>query len=242
MGLRSEGHAREGAQCDAGSEAVVRDMLTSMREVVHVAEAQRRQARPDVDRLEQERADVHLKFAAQVYREQVEGGRFFLYKHPDYAGSWCEPCTKGLLEIKEVTRVQADQCQYGQRVRFGPLEGQREEKTTGFMSNAPRILEKLTRRCHCKDGQCTRSTGGKHATANGRAGREAARHFAEPCRARVRVMIEEMKQRGIHRADGVGLHAVKDEDVDPDHDESFSGAYRDNISGQILRDDLVREA
>ena len=40
----------------------------------------------------------------------------------------------------------------------------------------------------------------------------------------------------------MGLHAVNDEDVDPDHDERFSGTYRDDLSGQVLRDDLVREA
>ena len=65
---------------------------------------------------------------------------------------------------------------------------------------------------------------------------------AELCRAIVRGMVAEMKDRGIHRAGEVGLHAVTDEDGDPDHDERFSGAYRDDISGQILRDDLVREA
>jgi len=55
-------------------------------------------------------------------------------------------------------------------------------------------------------------------------------------------MVAEMKDRGIHRAGEVGMHAVTDEDGDPDHDDRFSGTYRDDISGQILRDDLVREA
>jgi len=55
-------------------------------------------------------------------------------------------------------------------------------------------------------------------------------------------MINEMKARGIHRPGEVGLHAVNDEDADPDHDPRFSGAFRDDLSGQILRDDLVREA
>ena len=42
---------------------------------------------PDVLQLEQERAEVHLKIATQIYREQIEGGRFFLHEHPDHAGS-----------------------------------------------------------------------------------------------------------------------------------------------------------
>ena len=42
---------------------------------------------PEVVKLEQGRAEVHLKFATQIYREQIEGGRFFLHEHPDHAGS-----------------------------------------------------------------------------------------------------------------------------------------------------------
>ena len=119
-------------------------------------------------KLEQERAEVHLKFATQIYREQVEGGRFFLHEHPEHAGSWDERCIKELLEVKGVSRVSADQCQYGQQVISGPLEGQPVKKGTGFMSNAPRLLESLMKRCQGRDGQCSRSNGGAHATASGK--------------------------------------------------------------------------
>ena len=68
-----------------------------------------------------ERARIHLQFAAQVYREQVENGRFFLHEHPEFGTSWKEPCIEELLEMSEVSRVRADQCQYGQSVRYGQL-------------------------------------------------------------------------------------------------------------------------
>ena len=42
---------------------------------------------PGVVKLEHQRAEIHLKFSAQIYREQIEGGRFFLHEHPDHAGS-----------------------------------------------------------------------------------------------------------------------------------------------------------
>jgi len=116
------------------------------------------------------------------------------------------------------------------------------KKPSGFMSNAPQLLKALTRRCQGHDGECSRAAGGRHATANGKVGKDAAVYPAELCRAIVRGMVAEMKDRGIHRAGEVGLHAVTDEDGDPDHDDRFSGTYRDDISGQILRDDLVREA
>ena len=116
------------------------------------------------------------------------------------------------------------------------------KKPTGFMSNAPRLLESLMRRCQGRGGQCSRPSGGQHVTASGRVAQDAARYPAGLCRAIIHGMVNEMKNRGIHRPGEVGLHAVNDEDVDPDHDERFSGAYRDDMSGQLLRDDLVHEA
>ena len=68
---------------------------------------------PEVVALEQKRAEVHLKFAAQIYREQIEGGRFSLHELPDHARSWNERCISEPLEIEGVSRVSADQCQYG---------------------------------------------------------------------------------------------------------------------------------
>lgn len=63
---------------------------------------------------------MHLKFAAQIYREQVEGSRFFLHEHLDHAGSWGERCTSGILDMEGVSRVRADQCHYGQQIKSGP--------------------------------------------------------------------------------------------------------------------------
>ena len=44
----------------------------------------------------------------------------------------------------------------------------------------------------------------------------------------------------------MGLHAVDDEAVTEDHSrgpqQGYSGKHRDDVTGQVLRDDLVREA
>ena len=129
------------------------------------------------------------------------------------------------------------------QVMSGPLgPPQPVEKPTGFMSNAPRFLESLMERCQGRDGQCSRPAGGKHVQASGRVASDAARYPAGLCRAIIHGMVGEMKSRGIHRPGEVGLHAVNDEDVDPDHDKRFSGTYRDDLSGPVLRDDLVHAA
>ena len=36
-------------------------------------------------------ARLHLRFTMELYRVQVEGGRYFVHEHPAYAGSWGEP-------------------------------------------------------------------------------------------------------------------------------------------------------
>ena len=79
-------------------------------------------------------------------------------------------------------------------------------------------------------------------TASGKVARDAARDPAGLCRASIHGMVNEMKSRGIHRPCEVGLHAVNDGDIDPDHDKRSSGTFRDDLSGQVLRDDLAREA
>ena len=161
---------------------------------------------------EKDLALTHLEFMAQIYWEQIQGERFFLHEHPEAAGSWEESCIQDLLEHRDVERVVADQCQYGQEVQYGEYKGQPVRKSTGFMSNAPRLLAQLQRRCGTTDGQCSRRGGGQHAVASGRVAKDAARYSDGLCRAIIKGMTDEMQWRGIWRRGEVGLHAVTDED------------------------------
>ena len=191
---------------------------------------------------EKDAAMTHLEFVTQVYWEQLSDGRFFLHEHPETAGSWEETCIRDLLENSEVKRVVADQCQYGQEVQYGRYKGQPVRKATGFMSNAPRLLEQLQKRCTGNDGQCSRARGGRHVTASGRVAKDAARYSDPLCRAIIKGMTNEMQWRGIWRRGEVGLHAVSDEDPVMQIANGCSGKFRDDVTGQLLRDDLVREA
>ncbi len=191
---------------------------------------------------EKKLALIHLEFVAQIYQEQIDGDRFFLHEHPETAGSWSEKCIANVLQNKEVQRVVGDQCQYAQEVMYGTYHGQPVRKATGFMSNAPRLLEKLTKRCAGQGGQCSRPNGGRHVTASGRVAKDAARYTDALCKAIVHGMVDEMQWRGIWRRGEVGLHAVTDEDSAAQMAEGCSGRFRDDITGQLLRDDLVREA
>jgi hypothetical protein len=122
---------------------------------------------PDVVRREKLRSLVHLKFVEEMYREQMENGRYLLHEHPEWATSWAASPMAGLLKDERVKRVRADQCMYGAKVQFGELLGKPILKPTGFMSNAHELLEELTRRC---------SRAHEHAVCTGRIARDAARY------------------------------------------------------------------
>jgi len=195
---------------------------------------------PGLIRREKLRALVHLEFVKDLYTDQVEGGRFFLHEHPEGASSWDEDCIQEVLRLPEVSRVRGDQCQYGQEVNFGKYRGQPIKKPTGFMSNAPELLKRLSTVCRGVGGACSRNKGGQHALCSGRAAKEAAKYSKQLCKAIIEGMIDEMHVRGIMRRGEVGLHAVTDEDGTLP--EGYSGRYRDDTTGQPLRDDLVAEA
>ena len=112
-------------------------------------------------------ARLHLEFVAQLYHEQVQGGRYFLHEHPANTTSWDEQSIKSVAKLPNVKIVRADQCQYGQQVNFGKHKGAPVRKETGFMSNSDKILDQLRRRCLGRKGNCSRPEGGHmhHALA-----------------------------------------------------------------------------
>ena len=201
---------------------------------------------PEVTEEMMTRARVHLAFVASLYREQVEGGRFFLHEHPQAAGSWNEECIKDIMKLPGVSRVDAHQCQLGADVTIGVHKGEPVRKATGFMSNAPRLLERLNKKCRSSDGWCTRAKGGKHVTIQGGITSTTARYSKKLCKTILRGMADEMRARGIMRDGEIGLHAMEDETaagvLEKTAAQGYSGKYRDDITGQLLRDDLVKAA
>ena len=119
-------------------------------------------------------------------------------------------------------------------------------KPTGFMSNSWYILRELRRRCQGRDGRCSRSKGGNHVRCEGRVAREAAKYSVGLCRAILKgARLQLRADRKIH--DGcIGLMPTEDADQVQETmrgpDQGYSGRFRDDLTGQVLRDDLVMEA
>ena len=89
----------------------------------------------------------HLDFVVSLYVEQLQGGRYFLHEHPQYATSWSVESMEELMKIPGVERAYSDQCQFGAEVKTGPLKGQPVKKPTGFLSKSPEALKSPERRC-----------------------------------------------------------------------------------------------
>ena len=124
-------------------------------------------------------ADVHLNFVAELYKMQLDAGRYFLHEHPAYAASWSVTSIEDLLKENKVDTVIGDQCQYNLRTQDGdPLK-----KPTRFMSNAPEVLKKLEKRCKGRHGSCSAAATLKaHGTTSGRDARRAAQYNSDCAR------------------------------------------------------------
>ena len=77
-----------------------------------------------------------MEFVASLYAEQAAAGRYFLHEHPSGASSWGLTAVKALQELPGVTRVNADQCQYGVTAVSSTRRGGPVKKPTGFLTNS----------------------------------------------------------------------------------------------------------
>ena len=201
--------------------------------------------RPAMDRA-RAAAEVHLNFVAELYQEQMDGGRYFLHEHPMYATSWQVASIASICQQPGVQRVQGDQCQYGAEARSGPGQGQPILKPTGFMTNSPMVARALSQRCTGRDGMCSRAQGGQHHPCSGKHAREAAKYPRQLCRAMLRGVRDQMRADDLLKSGCFGVQA-RDDDAEVERQmrgpaQGYSGKYRDDLTGQVLRDVWVEAA
>ena len=213
---------------------------------------------PVVTKREYVKAMVHLQFVCELYRVQMDSGRYFLHEHPVGASSWKEACIDDLLSDPRVERVTGDQCQYGQQA----YDGSPVKKPTGWMSNGEKILESLSRRCRGRGGQCSRTAGGAHKMcAGGRVTRDAAIYPMRLCKAILQGCRRQLQEDDRLTIGVVGIQALDVEEsenklqrrVEKWHDVRIEEEvlamqakgetlHRDAITGQALITELVRAA
>ena len=191
-------------------------------------------------------AVVHIRFVCELYAEQVAGGRYFLHEHPAGASSWSLSHIQDLLELSGVHRVTGDQCMYGAEAQSGPDKGQPIKKPTGFMTNSEEVSKTLSERCSGMGGMCSRPAGGRHITCSGTHAREAAKYPRGLCKAMLRGVRNQLRADELLKNGCFGVQ-VPDEDAAVERNiggpaQGFSGRYRDDLTGQVLRDVDVQAA
>ena len=191
-------------------------------------------------------AKLHIAFVASLYREQLDGGRYFVHEHPYWATSWPLDEIQELLEIPGVQRVRGDQCQFGQEIRSGLNKGDPINKPTGFMTNSECIAKALARVCHGRDGSCSRPGGGTHRLCSGSHARRAAVYPPGLCRAIIKGIMEQLKADDL-LIDGCYGVQVPNDDAEVLREmygpaQGYSGRFKDDLTRQVLKDELVHAA
>jgi hypothetical protein len=176
-------------------------------------------------------AEEHIKFVVEIYRMQVEGGRWFLHEHPAGASSWDLEVIKRLEKEAGVEISVADQCQYGLRTwgRNRRVKDVAARKRTKFMTNSEEIAAELRRRCRGEH---------EHGHLTGKRAQEAAIYPEGLCKAICRGLLKEkhngmMKVKplmSIRHTDSVGQgkNTVSHEEIN-----EYTHAW-DDVTGGIL--------
>ena len=88
----------------------------------------------------------HMQVAIQIYKLQVESGRYFIHEHPNSASSWkIHEMTKFMSE-RGVDKVVGHMCRFGMNSRDHDGDGP-VKKPTGFLSNSEFLRNQLSRKC-----------------------------------------------------------------------------------------------
>ncbi len=94
---------------------------------------------PSLIRAERMRAMIHLRFAMELAREQMDGGRYFIFEHLAMASSWKERCVRNVADMPDVEKIMAHMCQF----KLEDPNGAPVKKPTYFMRNSVEVLESL---------------------------------------------------------------------------------------------------
>ena len=107
------------------------------------------------------------------------------------------------------------------------------------------IPKELKQRCTGRNGLCSAKPGQVHAPCSGQTAKGAATYSRELCKAILRGMRRQLKALNMIQTDCYGLQHSGFEELEMVgvvDKQKCSGQFRDDISGQLLQDDLVLEA
>ena len=86
---------------------------------------------------ELKRAEQHLDFCVELYREQAKAGRYFVHEHLAYDRSWQTDIIESVVKHVGVVKATCDQCIHGCADDAGLLV----KKPASFIADAPELRE-----------------------------------------------------------------------------------------------------
>ncbi|CAK0904033.1 unnamed protein product, partial [Prorocentrum cordatum] len=192
----------------------------------------------------------YLTTAVGFYWRQHRAGRYFLHEHPAGADSWKEDCIVRLRSEPGVYTVEGPMCCYDMKPEsFEKVSGERHVlMQTRWMTNSEELAKAL-------DRWCANRTGGPynvHMQVVGGAAKQTAAYPARLVRTILRALKEQMRRD--RDASAVELAAAGPtpteppypvDDLGPKEIENMVEFYeetRDDIAGEILPPELVKEA
>ena len=61
-------------------------------------------------------ARIHLSFCAELYRMQIDAGRYYLHENPTSAKSWEEPCIREIMQHSDNFTTRVHMCAYNMKI------------------------------------------------------------------------------------------------------------------------------
>ena len=168
----------------------------------------------------------HMLFAIKLYRIQAEAGRFFLHEHPSSASSWKIPEMVALMQDLKIDKVNAHMCRFDMMSEDEAGIGL-VKKPTGFLTNSEHLREQLSKKC---------LGGHRHVHLMGGKAKACQVYPPKLVKAICRGIQLELKHNGILSLAYKDMLSVSQEDADV---IEYEGQFYDDVSGQILKKDLV---
>ena len=114
------------------------------------------------------------------------------------------------------------------------------------MTNSPCVAAALNRQCAGISGWCSRPRGGKHELCSGKVASNAQVYPGGLCRAVLKGISDQMRTDGLLRNGCYGVQVADDDlavlKATYGPEQGYSGKYKDDLTGQFLKDALVLQA
>ena len=150
------------------------------------------------------------------------------------------------MSAPTVLLARGDQCQYDAEAESGSPKGSPILKPSGFLTNSRAVAEAFSRRCSGACGQCSRPGGGAHVSCTGKRAQESSVYPRGLRRVIIKGVTAQLKVDNLLKDGCCGVQ-IADDDAQVSAQinspsQGFWGKYRDDLTGQVLKDSLVEEA